>query len=87
MDIDRAQLIEKHIRAVLNEEFGVDEHMIMPQSRLREDLGLDNVEALEFIDDLMGTFTFDLPSDQCEAIRTVQEAIDAVVKNTGYDLE
>ncbi len=82
MTIDRKTLIEKHIRTFLTEECGVDEHMIVPQSRLREDLGLDNVEAICFVSDLEETFSFDLENHEVDAILTVQQAIDVVTKHT-----
>lgn len=56
----------------------VREHTIRPEHRLREDLGLDSVSAMELLSMLAEELDLDVPMEEAAHVTTVEGTIDMV---------
>ncbi|MGI6109829.1 MAG: acyl carrier protein [Eubacteriaceae bacterium] len=68
------------IKAVLVESVNADENLITPEASLKEDLGLDSLEALELSMELETEFDITIEDEELEALITVQDIMDLIAK-------
>lgn len=74
-ELRREELFSK-VSEVLALEFKVDKEKIKPDSRLREDLGLDSIDAIQLTMSLEQKFDFEIPDEDTEKIQTVEQIVD-----------
>jgi acyl carrier protein len=74
------QIVEK-IRQIIAEQLGVDENEITPSSSFVDDLGADSLDTVELVMALEEGFNLEIPDDDAEKIRTVQDAMDYIDKH------
>ncbi len=67
--------IEETVRKIIAEQLGVDEDKIVPEARFIEDLGADSLDTVELVMALEEEFDQEIPDEDAEKIRTVQDAI------------
>lgn len=63
---------------VLAQQLGLEENEIMPESRLKEDLGADSLDMVELIMAMEEEFDVDIPDEEAQNIRTVADAVNYV---------
>lgn len=63
---------------VLAQQLGTEENEIMPESRLKEDLGADSLDMVELIMAMEEEFDVDIPDEEAQNIRTVADAVNYV---------
>lgn len=73
--------IEQRVKKIVAEQLGVNEADIKNESAFVEDLGADSLDTVELVMALEDEFETEIPDEQAEKIRTVQQAIDFVVAN------
>jgi len=66
------------VRKILQTEFAVDEQVIVPDARLKEDLDIDSLDAVVLATHLEQAIGLVVEEDRLEAIRTVQDIADMV---------
>ena len=76
-----AQDITVEVKRIIKEQLDVDEKDIKPESTFIEDLGADSLGLVELVLAFEEQFEIDIPDEDTEKIRTVQDAIDYVEKN------
>lgn len=69
------------VKLVVRDHAGVDFESIRRESSLIEDLGMDDLDFIEFIIDLEDTFLLDIPDEDAEKIITVGDACDYVIEH------
>lgn len=79
----KAQVLNKEeiflkIRALVAEEFNLAEDKIGLESRFKEDLGLDSVDAIELVMVVEEAFDFEMPDEDIEKINKVSELVDYI---------
>jgi acyl carrier protein len=74
------QIVEK-IKQIIAEQLGVDENEITPSSSFVDDLGADSLDTVELVMALEENFNLEIPDDDAEKIRTVQDAMDYIEKH------
>ena len=62
--------IEEKVRNFLTEELEIDEDKIFPESRLREDMGIDSLEIVVLVEE---NFGFELEAADSKTIKTLDE--------------
>jgi acyl carrier protein len=72
--------VEK-VKQIIAEQLGVDENEITPSSSFVEDLGADSLDTVELVMALEENFSIEIPDEDAEKIRTVQDAIDYIDKH------
>ena len=75
--ISRTEIIQ-HVNRTLQEEFEMSETKLQPANRLREDLELDSLDAVDMIVALEQALKIRVDEEQAKQIRTVGDIYDFV---------
>jgi acyl carrier protein len=78
---DMAQDIASEVKRIIKEQLDVEEKDIKPESTFIEDLGADSLGLVELVLAFEEAFEIDIPDEDTEKIRTVQDAIDYIEKH------
>ena len=73
--------IEQRVKKVIAEQLIINEADIKNESAFTEDLGADSLDTVELVMALEDAFKVEIPDDQQEKLRTVQQAIDYIQAN------
>jgi len=71
--------VEK-VKQIIAEQLGVDEAEVTPSASFVDDLGADSLDTVELVMALEEAFDVEIPDEDAEKIRTVQDAIDYIDK-------
>jgi len=82
MAITRDAIVE-HVNRTLTEEFEIQAADLSPDKRLREDLDLDSLDAVDMIVALEQSLKIRVDEEQAKLIRTVGDIYDFVEKMLG----
>ena len=77
---ERKKSIEK-VKQIITEQLGVDESEVTPSASFVDDLGADSLDQVELVMALEEAFDVEIPDEDAEKIRTVQDAIDYIEKH------
>jgi acyl carrier protein len=70
------------VKRIIKEQLDVDEKDIKPESSFIDDLGADSLGLVELVLAFEEAFEIDIPDEDTEKIRTVQDAVDYINKNS-----
>ena len=70
------------VKRIIVEQLDVDEAQIKLESSFIDDLGADSLGLVELVLAFEETFDLDIPDEDTEKIRTVQQAVDYVNSHT-----
>ncbi len=73
--------ITAEVKRIITEQLDVDEADIKADSTFIDDLGADSLGLVELVLAFEDVFEIDIPDEDTEKIRTVQDAIDYIQKN------
>ena len=73
--------ITSEVKRIIKEQLDVDEGQIKPESTFIDDLGADSLGLVELVLAFEEAFEIDIPDEDTEKIRTVQDAIDYIEKH------
>ena len=73
--------LEQRVKKVVAEQLNIDEADIKNESAFIDDLGADSLDTVELVMALEDAFKVEIPDDQQEKLRTVQDAIDFINAN------
>ena len=71
------EIMEK-ISKVIVEKLGVKEEKVTPEATFVDDLGADSLDQVELIMALEDTFDIEIPDEEAEKLKKVQDVIDYV---------
>ena len=74
--------IEAEVKRIIKEQLDVDEKDIKPESTFIDDLGADSLGLVELVLAFEEQFEIDIPDEDTEKIRTVQDAVDYIQKHS-----
>ena len=77
-----AQDIASEVKRIIKEQLDVEEKDIKPESTFIEDLGADSLGLVELVLAFEEAFEIDIPDEDTEKIRTVQDAINYIEGHT-----
>ena len=78
----KANVAEK-IKQIVTEQLGVDEGEVTPTASFVDDLGADSLDTVELVMAFEEAFEIEIPDEEAEKIRTVQDAVTYVEKKLG----
>ena len=70
--------IEQKVKNIIADQLGVGEDEIKPTSSFIEDLGADSLDTVELVMAMEEEFEVEIPDEEAENIKTVQDAINYV---------
>jgi acyl carrier protein len=73
--------IPSEVKRIIREQLDVDEKDIKPESNFIDDLGADSLGLVELVLAFEEAFEIDIPDEDTEKIRTVQDAIGYIEKH------
>ena len=57
---------------------------IEPENNLADDLGMDSMGAVEFVNTVEDEYRIAVAEDEMQAIKTVNDAVDLILKKTNH---
>lgn len=73
MAIDLGRLVE-----IVAEQLQIDAEQVIPEASFMDDLGADSLDTVELIMALEEELSIEIPDDEAESIRTVQDALNYI---------
>ena len=67
--------IEETVKKIVSEQLGVDQEKVVTEASFIDDLGADSLDTVELVMALEEEFDQEIPDEDAEKIRTVQDAI------------
>lgn len=69
---------EERLKNIIVEQLGVEAGEVKPEAQFVNDLGADSLDTVELIMALEEEFDMEIPDEQAEKIKTVNEALEYV---------
>jgi acyl carrier protein len=70
--------IESKVKKIIEEKLSVNADQITNEAKFAEDLKADSLDTVELVMALEDEFGLDIPDEEAEKIKTVQDAIDYI---------
>jgi acyl carrier protein len=74
--------VEDKVKQIIIEQLGVEESEVTPKASFVDDLGADSLDRVEMIMAFEEAFDLEIPDEQAETIKNVQDAVDYIEKNS-----
>lgn len=74
--------IEAQVKSIVAEQLGVKEDEVTNQASFVDDLGADSLDTVELVMALEEEFETEIPDEDAEKIKTVQQAIDYITQRS-----
>jgi acyl carrier protein len=75
--------VEAKVKKIIEEKLSVNADQITNDAKFAEDLKADSLDTVELVMALEDEFDLDIPDEEAEKIKTVQNAIDYIVSKSG----
>ncbi len=75
--------IEDKVKKIIEEKLSVNTDQITNDAKFAEDLKADSLDTVELVMALEDEFGLDIPDEEAENIKTVQNAIDYITDKMG----
>jgi len=79
------ETITETVNRVVMEEFEAEPELLVAESRLREDIGLDSLDAVDLVISLELAFGFRIPAEEVKEIRTLGDIYERICAHYGSD--
>ena len=79
-DVKAKVNVAEKIKQIVSEQLGVDEAEVIPTASFVDDLGADSLDTVELVMAFEEAFEIEIPDEEAEKIRTVQDAVAYVEK-------
>jgi len=73
--------VEEKVKQIIVEQLGVDEGEVTSSASFVDDLGADSLDQVELIMAFEEAFDIEIPDEEAEKIKSVQDAVDYVDKH------
>jgi acyl carrier protein len=73
--------VDEKVKQIIVEQLGVDEGEVTQNASFVDDLGADSLDTVELVMAFEEAFEIEIPDEDAEKIRTVQDAIDYIGKH------
>ena len=74
--------VSDKVKSIIVEQLGVDEEEVTPDASFVDDLGADSLDTVELVMAFEEAFEIEIPDEDAEKIRTVQDAVDYIGKHS-----
>ena len=73
--------VDEKVKQIIVEQLGVDEGEVPPSASFVDDLGADSLDTVELVMAFEEAFDIEIPDEDAEKIRTVNDAVDYIGKH------
>ncbi|HEX8816920.1 MAG TPA: acyl carrier protein [Terriglobales bacterium] len=73
--------VQEKVKQIIVEQLGVDEGEVTANASFVDDLGADSLDTVELVMAFEEAFEIEIPDEDAEKIRTVQDAVDYIGKH------
>ena len=77
--------VEQKVKQIIVEQLGVDENQVDLKASFVDDLGADSLDIVELVMALEEAFNLDVPDEDAEKLKTVEDAINYIKGKTGKE--
>jgi len=70
--------LEDRVAEIIVEQLGVSREEVVPQASFIDDLGADSLDIVELVMAMEEEFEVEIPDEEAENIKTVQDAVNYV---------
>lgn len=74
-------MVLEKVKAILSEQFDVEEDSITTETSISEDLGADSLDVVDLLMSLEDEFEIEVPDEEIENIKTVGELVKYIESN------
>lgn len=74
---------DQRVREIISEQLVKDIAEVTPDKAFIDDLGADSLDIVEMVMEMEEEFGIEIPDEDAEKIRTVQDAITYITKKAG----
>ena len=75
-------MVLEKVKAILAEQFDVEEDKITADTDLQEDLGADSLDVVDLLMSIEDEFEIEIPDDEIENIKTVGALVSYIEANS-----
>lgn len=72
--------VDNKVRKIIMDQLDVTEDEVTPQASFVDDLGADSLDTVEMVMAFEEEFSIEIPDEDAEKIKTVQDAVDYIKK-------
>ncbi len=72
--------VQDRVKEIIVEQLGVEEAEVTPSASFVDDLGADSLDTVELVMAFEEAFDIEIPDEDAEKIRTVNDAVDYISK-------
>ena len=73
--------VADRVKKIIVDQLGVEEDLVTPDASFVDDLGADSLDTVELVMAFEEEFGIEIPDEDAEKIRTVQDAVDYIGKH------
>ena len=74
-------MIFEKVKAILSEQFDVEEDSITSDTSIADDLGADSLDVVDLLMSIEDEFEFEVPDEEIDNIKTVGELVKYIEDN------
>jgi acyl carrier protein len=74
--------VQDRVKQIIVEQLSVEEGEVTPNASFVDDLGADSLDTVELVMAFEEAFEIEIPDEDAEKIRTVNDAVDYIQKHT-----
>ena len=74
-------MVLEKVKAILSEQFDVEEDSITPETNLAEDLEADSLDVVDLVMTIEDEFEIEVPDEKIENIKTVDQLVKYIEAN------
>lgn len=74
-------MVLEKVKAILSEQFDVEEDSITPDTNLSEDLEADSLDVVDLLMSIEDEFEIEVPDEEIENIKTVDQLLKYIEAN------
>jgi len=75
--------VEEKVKKIIEEKLSVNADQITSEAKFAEDLKADSLDTVELVMALEDEFGLDIPDEDADKIKTVQDAVDYINTKMG----
>ena len=77
--------VEEKVKSIIVDQLGINESEVTGSASFVDDLGADSLDTIELVMAFEEAFSIDIPDEDAEKIKTVQDAIEYVEAQKGKE--